>query len=265
MAMVDAADDESKATIYSVSVLLKMVDNAATQGGREENDKIADKIFGPESGDAATSPSPADPIVSNPAQEQDRDWRAGLTLDERIARLGELLGALETEEAQQNLEDAQSDAESESAATEDDATAVVPEQPVAPVGTVTDDQSSISSTQPPVFPAVPRPSMTLRDLASLVKQLLEASASRFDQSSICCILEFSKAVEIFGQDRFMREPGQSRDVLRPGTIVFKYAQRAGLPAGIFRWLQGIPDLPTEFKYPAATIVETARQLTARGK
>lgn len=45
-------------------------------------------------------------------------------------------------------------------------------------------------------------------------------------------------------------------MLRPGTAVFKYAQKAGLPGGNFRWLPGIPDLSTEFRYPAGIIIGT---------
>lgn len=143
-----------------------------------------------------TTPSNADHTSAEAVQEE--DWLSGKDVDDKVALLGRAFEALKAQDAQRELEDARQEAEVEPSTTGNVTTAVA------------QDLSTASFSQMPVEQAqvVNHPSMTLRDLASLVEQYLMAWTVRYSRNNIYYIFELSKAVEIFGVDRFVREPGQ---------------------------------------------------------
>jgi hypothetical protein len=51
-------------------------------------------------------------------------------------------------------------------------------------------------------------------------------------------------------------------MLHLGTDFFECAQKAGMPGGIFRWLQGEPMDTIGFQYPSSHIDRVMEQLTA---
>jgi hypothetical protein len=82
-----------------------------------------------------------------------------------------------------------------------------------------------SATLPPtkaeVLPVVTTAAFALRDLSATIKTFLLASRSHFNYHNYTYVLEFQKAVEIFGEDNCIREPQQSRVVLFRETNLFK--------------------------------------------
>jgi hypothetical protein len=101
------------------------------------------------------------------------------------------------------------------------------------------------------------------DLAANVIVFLVVSRDNYNSDSQEYTPHFEKAVDIFGADQFVREPGRPRDVLGLRTYFYESAQRAGLPGPIFRWLQGMP-MDTEFFYPSMSLDDTVEELANRG-
>jgi hypothetical protein len=114
------------------------------------------------------------------------------------------------------------------------------------------NQSSLPSSQAP--PA--RPIISGVELGTIIVNLPVAFRKKADWNAMAHLLDFPRAVAIIGADQFIREPGTTRDVLRHGSAFAKGAEMIGLPGGIVRWLQGVPNLSEQFGYPITT-VETA--------
>jgi hypothetical protein len=153
-------------------------------------------------------------------------------------------------------------APSESDKVEPMVTGAAVEHPVTDIASATAGDKFMAPSAAPAA-LVPK-SATLRELMGTVKRLLISSRSKYNFEDVTYIFDFERAVEIIGANQFCRLPGSTRDVLRPGSIFNKGAAKAGLPAGIHRWLQGSPEATQTFRYPESVINKTIQQLTRLG-
>jgi hypothetical protein len=262
--IMDRADDDTKTTTFAVAIILKLVSSAGTDAGRAENQALVERIFGDDIGQphvtedenthrdtdgnlsvlSATRGSayrPASPSVASSTmvnrsvdEEEDEDWLDEWTTEDRMARLADIL------EAQHVHENIQDDAEQVESvqhhptappvvadAKEVDNTAVA-----AAPGTHALASATLPPTKAEVLPVVTTAAFALRGLSATIKTFLLASRSHFNYQTYTYVLEFQKAVEIFGEGNFICEPQQSRVVLCRKTNLFKYAQKTGLPGPI---------------------------------
>jgi hypothetical protein len=292
--MIDRADDDTKTTAFAVAIVLKLVFSAGTDAGRAENQALVERVFGDDIGQPHVTEDenthrdtdgnlsvlsttrgptyrPASPSVASSTMvnrsvdgEEDEDWLDEWTTEDRMARLADTL------EAQDVHEDIQDDAEQVESVqhhlTAPPVVADAKEVDNTAVAAAPSTHALASATLPPtkaeVLPVVTTAIFALRDLSATIKTFLLASRSHFNYHNYTYVLEFQKVVEIFGEDNFIRELQQSRVVLCRETNLFKYAQKAGLPGPIFRWVHGHP-VDLYLGYSGPHMDNVIEQLTAQ--
>ncbi|KAF1914838.1 hypothetical protein BDU57DRAFT_540711 [Ampelomyces quisqualis] len=106
--------------------------------------------------------------------------------------------------------------------------------------------------------------LTLGDLAANVKRILTSPSYHMEYPSCTYNLKFENAVAVFGKKYFARELGHPRAMLRLESAFLRHVQQVHLPPAIFRWLLGIPDLRTEFRYSTLHINAMIKRLNNLG-